>query len=189
MKELGIQGIFPKKKFKAKSEEYQIYPYLLGNIDILKKNHVWATDITYIKLPNSFMYFTAIIDLYSRYIVSYDLSHSLEIESSLSNLNNALKINTPLIFNTDQGCQYTSLQFIEILKSKNIEISMDHKGRCFDNILMERFWRTLKQECVYYYRPENIVELEECLYSFIEWYNNKRRHQSLNYQRPAELYK
>lgn len=190
MRQLNIKGLYPKVKHQSNKEQtgHKIYPYLLENIEIKKKDHVWATDITYIKLPKIFMYFTAIIDLYSRYIVSYDLSNSLEIDSSINNLLNALNISVPLIFNTDQGSQYTSDKFTDILKDRNIKISMDHKGRCFDNIFMERFWRTLKQECIYYYRPENILELEICLNRFIPWYNNKRRHQNLNYLRPCDLY-
>ena len=190
MSEMNLTGLYPAKKLKHLQYKSmnQIYPYLLENVDIISPNQVWATDITYIKLPDRFMYFSAVIDLYSRYIISYDLSHSLKIESTLLNLNNALKINTPGIFNTDQGSQYTSNQFINILKSANINISMDHKGRFFDNILMERFWRTLKQECIYYYKPETISDLENILGDFINWYNNKRLHQSLNYGIPAEIY-
>ena len=123
------------------------------------------------------MYFVAIIDIYSRYIVSYDLSHSLELESSMIALDSALQVSKPEIFNSDQGSQFTSNEFTKRLERLGIRISMDHKGRCFDNIFSERLWRTVKQEAIYYYRPETIKELENCLTNFVIWYNNERLHQ------------
>ena len=134
------------------------------------------------------MYFVAIIDLYSRYIVSYDLSRSLETWSAITTLKSALQKKVPLIFNSDQGVQFTSHNFITLLKSFGIKISMDHKGRCFDNIFVERLWRTVKQEAVYYYRPETVKELEICLNKFVFWYNHQRLHQSLGYKTPADVY-
>lgn len=134
------------------------------------------------------MYFMAIIDLYSRYIISYDLSHSMESEFCIGILEKALQQNIPQIFNTDQGSQYTSKDFINLLSSKNIKISHDHKGRCFDNIFVERLWRTLKQEVIYYYRPENITDLEKRIEEFVPWYNNKRLHQALKYKTPDFVY-
>lgn len=130
----------------------------------------------------------AIIDLYSRYIISYDLSHSMESEFCIGILEKALQQNIPQIFNTDQGSQYTSKDFINLLSSKNIKISHDHKGRCFDNIFVERLWRTLKQEVIYYYRPENITDLEKRIEEFVPWYNNKRLHQALKYKTPDFVY-
>jgi putative transposase len=134
------------------------------------------------------MYFVAIIDLYSRYIIACDLSHSLEAEFCVATLEETLQHNIPEIFNTDQGCQFTSEGFIKILIKQNVKISMDHQGRCFDNIFVERLWRTVKQEAVYYYRPETVKELEVCLNKFVLWYNTKRVHQSLNYKTPAMVY-
>ncbi len=135
------------------------------------------------------MYFIAIIDLYSRYIVAYGLSHSLEGEFYVFILEEALQIGKLEIFNSDQGSQFTSGDFIKLLIEHNIKISMDHKGRCFDNIHIERLWRTIKQEAIYYYKPESIADLEKILNEFIGWYNNERRHQSLNYKRPADVYR
>lgn len=189
MQNMGIQGVYPRKyKNTSLKENNSIYPYLLEGLEITKPNQVWATDITYIALQNRFMYFIAIIDLYSRYIVSYDLCATLEADFCIETLKIALKTAVPLIFNTDQGSQFTSLGFIEVLKLHSIEISMDHKGRCFDNIFVERLWRTLKQEAIYYYRPETVKDLRFCLNNFVSWYNHERLHQSLNYQTPASIY-
>lgn len=190
MGEMGIEGLYPRrhKNTSISIKEHEKYPYLLTGLAITEANQVWATDITYIKLKDYFMYFVAIIDLYSRYIISYDLSHSLELDSSLLALRSALSSGRPKIFNSDQGCQFTSSEFVLELKSKDIMISMDHKGRCFDNIIVERLWRTLKQEVIYYYRPEDVITLERCLEEFVSWYNNQRLHQSLKYKTPASVY-
>lgn len=191
MNEMGIEGIYPRKFIKTtvkNKTQNNIYPYLLKNITINHPNQVWATDITYIKLPERFMYFTAIIDLYSRYIVAHELSGSLAVNFCIDTLNTALLKGNPIIFNTDQGSQFTSNEFIQILKNANIQISMDHKGRCFDNIFIERLWRTLKQESIYFYRPETITELDQCIDAFVDWYNNDRLHQALNYKTPKSIY-
>ena len=190
MREMGIEGLYPKRQVKTstKSNEHKIYPYLLTDLEINRVNQVWATDLTYIKVNNRFMYFMAIIDLFSRYIISYGLSHSMECEFCVEILKKALKINVPEIFNTDQGSQYTSKDFTKLLSIKNIRISMDHKGRCFDNIYVERLWRTLKQEVIYYYRPEDITSLENRLEEFVPWYNNQRLHQSLKYRTPSSIF-
>jgi putative transposase len=190
MREIGIEGLYPKKNINTtiRNKEHKVYPYLLTDLEINRTNQVWATDITYIKINNKFMYFMAIIDLHSRYIISYDLSHSLEAEFCVYILEKALVDGVPEIFNTDQGCQYTSNEFTLKLQSKGIKISMDHKGRCFDNIFVERLWRTLKQEVIYYYRPEDVRSLEKRIDEFVPWYNNKRLHQGLNYKTPASIF-
>lgn len=190
MNEIGIEGLYPRRSVNTSigNKEHKIYPYLLGGLEINRINLVWATDITYIKIGGKFMYFMAIIDLYSRYIIAYDLSYNMEAEFCISILEKALKLGLPEIFNTDQGSQYTSNDFTKMLIGNNIKISMDHKGRCFDNILIERLWRTLKQEVIYYYRPEDIGSLERRIEEFVPWYNNKRLHQSLDYKTPAQIY-
>lgn len=190
MKDLGFEGIYPKKKCTTTTpnKEHKIYPYLLKDLDINRSNQVWATDITYIRLQDKFMYFIAIIDLHSRYIIEHGVSHSLEGDFYVFILKKALDKGKPEIFNTDQGSQFTSNDFIKTLSDNKIKISMDHKGRCFDNIFVERLWRTVKQEAIYYYKPENIVDLERVLTTFVSWYNNQRKHQSLDYNRPAEVY-
>jgi putative transposase len=190
MQEMGIQGLYPKKhcKLSQGNPVHTKYPYLLEGLTINHANQVWATDITYIKLPERMMYFIAIIDLYSRYIVHYGINHSLEADFYVYILSEALKKGAPDIFNTDQGSQFTSKAFIDVLSFNKVKISMDHKGRCFDNIFVERLWRTIKQEAVYYYRPSNIRELEKILNEFVTWYNQERLHQALDYQKPAEVY-
>lgn len=190
MNSMGIEGLYPKKKTNTTigNPLHKIYPYLLGNITISYPDQVWATDITYIKIPEKFMYFVAIIDLYSRYIISYTLSASLEAIFCISILKESLQKSKPEIFNTDQGSQFTSHDFTSILLENDVKISMDHKGRCFDNIYVERLWRTLKQESIYYYRPDDIQELEMCINEFVLWYNNERIHQSLDYKTPKHMY-
>jgi putative transposase len=190
MKSLGLQGLYPRKRINTSMKDAQnkVYPYLLDGLDIRAPNQVWATDITYIKLREQFMYFIAIIDLHSRYVIASDLSNSLEAGFCIATLRAALALAKPEIFNTDQGVQFTSTDFVAELTKHHVLISMDHKGRCFDNIFVERFWRTVKQEAVYFYRPETVAELEKCLNEFVFWYNNKRLHQSLGYRTPAQVY-
>lgn len=189
MQKIGIQGLFPKRsKHKSSHGSTCIYPYLLEGMIISHPNQVWATDITYLKLQDRFMYFIAIIDIYSRYIIAHELSATLEMGFCIEALELALKKASPHIFNTDQGSHFTSIAFTQLLESHSIKISMDHKGRCFDNIFVERLWRTVKQECIYYYKPETVKELEKCLNQFVIWYNNHRLHQSLNYKTPASFY-
>lgn len=190
MREIGIQGLCPRRSINTTvtNKEHYIYPYLLDGLKISEPNQVWATDLTYISIQGKFMYFMAIIDIYSRYIIAYDLSSSLEASFCVDLLDKSLNKFKPSIFNTDQGAQFTSNDFISLLKKNKIQISMDHKGRCFDNIYVERLWRTLKQEAIYYYRPENIKELWSCLQKFVLWYNTRRLHQSLDYYTPESVY-
>jgi putative transposase len=190
MRGIGLKGLTPRRFIVTTTKEAKnkVAPYLLEGLSIGHPNQVWATDITYIKLRERFMYFIAIIDLYSRYVITSELSHSLEAGFCIAALKAALKSARPKIFNTDQGSQFTSEGFILELTKHNVQISMDHKGRCFDNIFVERFWRTVKQEAVYFYRPETIPELEKCLNDFVLWYNHKRLHQSLRYKTPAQVY-
>lgn len=190
MRGMGLKGLTPRKFVCTtnKDANNKVYPYLLTGLSIKYSNQVWATDITYIQLRERFMYFIAIIDVYSRYIIAHDLSHSLEAGFCVATLQTALATRKPEIFNTDQGVQFTSARFIAELTKHGVQISMDHKGRCFDNIFVERLWRTIKQEAVYFYRPETIQDLEKCLNDFVLWYNNKRLHQSLNYRTPGFVY-
>lgn len=192
MNKMGIEGRYPKRKINTSSSNklHKIYPYLLNGIIISYPNQVWATDITYIKIKEEFVCFLAIVDLYSRYIVAYDLSTTLEAQFCVACLKSALQDNNkPAIFNSDQGSQFTCHNFIDVLTSYKINISMDHQGRCFDNIHVERLWRTLKQEAIYYEKPTTLKELEICIHRFVDWYNNKRLHQSLEYQIPINIYR
>jgi len=190
MKEMNLSAIFPKaNKNKWKKSADNQYPYLLKNLSIEKTNQVWATDITYIRLHDGFVYFLAIIDLYSRFILSAYLSTSLEAEFCVEMLKISLeKYQNPEIFNTDQGSQFTSFDWCDLLKEKNIKISHDGKGRCFDNIINERLWRTVKYEEVYLKSYESVNEARRQLMDFVEFYNYQRPHQSLKYKTPAEIY-
>lgn len=192
MKMLGLQAIYPKKKrnLSLPDEQNKIYPYLLRGVKIVRPNQVWSTDITYIRLQIGFAYLVAIIDWYSRYVISWKLSNSLGIEFCLDCLNDALNKSKykPEIFNNDQGSHFTSKKFTNILSNKNIQISMDGRGRCLDNIFVERLWRTVKQENIYLNSYKDILETKTGLSKYFLFYNEKRRHQSLNYRTPAEIY-
>jgi putative transposase len=190
MRRMNIKGLYPKKRINTTiSNSNHKFPYLLKDLIISRPNQVWATDITYIWLPIGFIYLVAIIDLYSRYIIAHMVSISLEAEFCIETLNCALKAGVkPEIFNSDQGVQFTSNQFIKILTQEQIRISMDGKGRCFDNIFMERFWRTAKQEDVYYKKYQNVTEAKESIGEFIIWYNYERLHQAIGYKTPYQLY-
>lgn len=188
MRIMRIEGEYQKKRTTIPGKNHKIYPYLLRNYAVLKPNEVWSTDITYIPMRHGFMYLVAIIDWYSRYVISWELSNTLETDFCSRGLKRALNTNKPLIFNTDQGSQFTSNDFTGILANHNISISMDGKGRCLDNILIERLWRTLKYENIYQNSYETVKELMEGLRTYFHWYNRKRIHQSLNYNTPASFY-
>ena len=187
-RELGIQAIYPRPRTSIGRKEHFKFPYLLKDLKIEHPDQVWATDITYIKLPGGFVYLTAVMDLYSRYVISWQLSTTLDSYFCVDTLRNALHYGTPEIFNSDQGVQYTSNDFTSELKNSGVRISMDGKDRCFDNIFVERLWRTVKYECIYLYSFENISDLKSGLTWYFNHYNNERLHQSLNYETPASLY-
>jgi putative transposase len=188
MRLMGIEGEYQKPKTTISCKNHKIYPYLLRDYAVLKPNEVWSTDITYIAMRHGFMYLTAIIDWYSRYVISWELSNTLETDFCSKALNRALNKNKPLIFNTDQGSQFTSNDFTSILANHDISISMDGKGRSLDNIFIERLWRTLKYENIYRHSYETVKELMESLRIYFNYYNRKRIHQSLNYNTPASVY-
>jgi len=188
MNHMGIQAIYQKKKFKKPEENKIIYPYLLSGVDINKPNQVWSTDLTYLRMKQGFMYLIAIIDMFSRYIVSWKLLTTLEVNDCIETLHEALAVNIPDIFNSDQGSQFTSGDWIDCLLQNNIKISMSGKGRCFDNIYIERLWRTIKYEDFYLNCYEDGWDLEDGLKKFIIFYNTQRPHQSLSYKTPAEIY-
>jgi len=189
MRILGIEAIYPKPVLSLRDKEHKIYPYLLKNVEIDRPDKVWATDITYIRLRQGFVYLVAIIDLYSRFILSWRLSNTLEADFCVEALNEALSKATPEYFNTDQGSQFTSTRFIEVLKSNEIKISMDGRGRMLDNIFIERFWRSLKYEEVYIKSYEGVWECRKSLNKYMNFYNQTRIHQSLNYLTPCEVYR
>jgi len=185
---LGLQTLYPKPNLSKPDHLHRVYPYLLRKLAILYPNHVWGTDITYIKLANGFCYLTAILDWYSRYVIARKLSPALESGFCIDALNDALLIAMPTIHNSDQGSQYTSIEYTGVLKEKEIAISMDGRGRCLDNIFTERLWRTVKYEDVYLKGYVTIDEARRGLGEYFEFYNHRRYHQSLDYQTPAQVY-
>jgi putative transposase len=188
MQETHVKAIYPKPKQIARNLNHKIYPYLLRDLTISKPNQVWATDITYIKMPTGFMYLIAIIDIYSRFIVSWRFSNTLDTQFCEDALKAALEKAKPEILNTDQGCQFTSMIWIGLVESNGIKISMDGKGRWADNVFIERLWRTIKHEHVLIHSFETVAEARMSISSFIDGYNYKRLHQSLDYKTPAEVY-
>ena len=188
LRKMGIEAVYSKPGLSNSNPEHKKYPYLLKGLAINKPNMVWSTDITYIPMKQGFLYLSAIIDWYSRYIVAWEISNSLDVSFCVETLEKALKKNKPQIFNTDQGSQYTSNIFTDILKSNCIEISMDGKGRAIDNIMIERFWKSIKYEYIYLNEIATGAELWTGLNNYFNFYNNERLHQSLKYKTPYEFY-
>jgi putative transposase len=188
MREMGIQAIYPGPNLSRRNHKQSVYPYLLNNITASYPNHVWGIDITYIRLQHGWMYLVAIIDLYSRYIISWELSQTLEIDFVLIAVKRALSQGKPLIWNSDQGSHFTSPKYIELLKEANVQISMDGKNRAIDNIFIERFWRSLKYEDVYLKDYQTPREARIGITEYIRYYNSERPHQSLDYRIPSEFY-
>lgn len=188
MQAMGLEAVYPKQNTSIAHPKHPVYPYLLRGISIQRPNQVWGTDITYIRLLKGFCYLVALLDWYSRYIVAWTLSETLEIDFCLDNLRKGLRTNVPEIHNSDQGSHFTSPQYTEILKAKEIQISMDGRGRCMDNIFTERLWRTIKYEHVYLRNHNTFKEAFPGIREYISWYNNKRRHSSLQHHTPAAIY-
>ncbi len=188
MQKMGIQAICPKKRVKKERNEHTIYPYLLKDFQIGQPNQVWSTDITYIPLQQGFMYLVAVIDWYSRYVLAWQLSNSLDGHFCQVALQQALEQGRPDIFNTDQGVQFTAHEFTAILQQAHIQISMDGRGRALDNIFIERFWRSLKYEDIYLHDYASGPDLIAGLKRYFSFYNNERPHQSLDYRTPAEVH-
>ena len=191
MKELGLKVIYPTKKIKTTlaNLEHKKYPYLLRNMDINRPNQVWSTDITYVRVDGGFVYLAAVIDWYSKAILSHKISNTMDECLVLDVLNAALeKYGAPEIFNTDQGSQYTSHKHTQRLLEKGIKISMDGKGRATDNIAIERFWRSAKYENIYLQEYRTIRELKTGINEYVEFYNHRRFHQTLKYKKPMNIY-
>jgi putative transposase len=188
MKLMGLEAIYPKPKMSRKGEVVTKYPYLLSDVIIRKPNQAWASDITYIRLQQGYVYLVAIMDWYSRYVLSWELSNSLDVFFCLSALERALSRATPEIFNSDQGSQFTSEAFTSRLQEAEVGISWDGRGRVFDNIFVERLWRSVKYEEVYLNDYDSIVMAEQGLRQYFNFYNRERYHQSLNYRTPEQVY-
>lgn len=189
MKELGLKAIYPGPKTSQPSSEHGKNPYLLKGLTVNRINQVWATDITYIKYKGSFVYLIAVIDLYSRKVLAWRLSNTMDSYFCCECLSEAISsFGIPEIFNTDQGSQFTGDDFTGILKSFNIQISNDGKGRALDNVYIERLWRSLKYENIFLYDYESLTELRKGIDRYFKFYNTERFHQNLNYKTPDDIY-
>lgn len=189
MKLLGIEAIYPKKKRDRRGKAYKKYPYLLGGLEITHPNQVWCSDLSYIPMSRGFCYLVAIMDCYSRKILSWRLSNSLDASFCIEALEEALRqYGSPEIFNTDQGSQFTSKEYITTLEKHNIRISMASTGRAIDNVLIERFFRSIKYENIYLFRYDTVKKLKQGIADYMQLYNYRRKHSSLEYKTPAEYY-
>jgi len=188
MEVMGIEAVYPKPRLSQPGEGHKIYPYLLAGVEVTRVNQVWSTDITYIRMDGGFVYLVAVMDWFSRFVLSWALSVTMEVGFCMEALQRALRRGRPEIFNSDQGSQFTSDQFTGALKARGIAISMDGRGRCFDNIFIERLWRSLKHEEVYLRDYTMVPEAREGIGNWFRFYNHERLHQSLGYRTPAKLY-
>jgi len=188
MRLLGLEAVYPKRSTSRPSPGHKVFPYLLRNLEISRPNHVWASDITYIPMQHGFLYLTAVMDLFSRNVLSWRLSNTLTGAFCVEALDAALSRATPEIFNTDQGAQFTATAFTSRLIESGVAVSMDGRGRALDNVFVERLWRTVKYEEVYLREYTDGWQAEESLGSYFDYYCNERRHQSLKYRTPAEVY-
>ena len=185
---MGIMAIYPKPRLSIGIPRLVVYPYLLRGLEITRSDQVWATDITYIRMRKGFLYLVAVMDLFSRYVLSWDISTSLETEFCLSALDRSLLISKPEIFNSDQGVQFTSDAFTGRLRDAQIRISWDGRGRAYDNIFVERLWRSVKYEEVYLKEYATVREAIRELNAYFRFYNTERLHQSLEYKTPRDVY-
>jgi putative transposase len=188
MQTMGIQAIHPASHTTTRSPQHKVYPYLLRNLTITRPLQVWSSDITYVPMPKGFMYLVAIIDWYSRYVVAWQISNTLDGRFCLDALHQALQTGTPNIVNTDQGIQFTATAFTACLEDAGIRISMDGRGRALDNIFIERLWRSVKYEDLYIKEYPTVPDLAAGLEQYFAFYNHERLHQSLDYRTPAELH-
>lgn len=188
MRLMGLEAIYPKPKLSAAGRGHRIYPYLLRDVRIERPDQVWSTDITYVPLASGFMYLAAIIDWFSRYVIAWRLSNTLEGWFCLEMLDEALSRGRPEVFNTDQGVQFTAQAWTDRLESAGVAVSMDGRGRCLDNVFVERLWRTVKYEDIYLWRYEDVPQLHQGLGRYFPYYNEGRLHQALGYRTPAQVY-
>ena len=190
MGRLGLAGMAPGPTTSRPHPQHTVYPYLLRGVDVVRPNQVWSTDITYLRLARGFAYLVAVMDWYSRKVLAWRVSNTLASGFCVEGLEHAVQIHgTPEIFNTDQGCQFTSAAFTGVLKAHGIAISMDGRGRALDNIFVERLWRSVKYEDVYLRGYTTLSELQLGLTDYFVFYNTERPHQSLNYSTPDEIYR
>jgi putative transposase len=189
MRLMNLEAIYPKPKLSVPSSQHKVYPYLLRGVSIERVDQVWSSDITYVPLESGFMYLAAVIDWYSRYVIAWRLSNTLDGAFCLDMLDEALSLGKPEVFNTDQGVQFTAQAWTSRLESAGVAVSMDGKGRCLDNVFVERLWRSVKQEDIYLKRYEVVPALQAGLKEYLAFYNEERPHQSLEYRTPAAVYR
>lgn len=189
MHAMGLEAVYPKPKLSVPGHGHKVYPYLLKDVAIERVDQVWSTDITYIRLARGFCYLVAVMDWCSRFVLAWSVSVTMEADFCMEALGSALKRSRPEIFNSDQGSQFTSERFTGELARRGIAISMDGRGRCFDNIFIERLWRSLKYEEVYLKDYQTVNEAREGIAEWFDFYNHRRPHQGLGYRTPAVTYK
>lgn len=189
MKNMGLEALAPKPKTTVPSKENKVYPYLLRGLEIARPDHVWCSDITYVPVRYGYLYLCAVMDWYSRFVISWRLSNSMDTTFVIETLEEALEKGRPEIFNTDQGSQFTSREFTSKLTEASIEISMDGRGRATDNVFIERLWRTVKYEEIYLKEYSSGVETNSSLSRFFDYYDFERPHQGLDDQTPWEVYR
>jgi putative transposase len=189
MRVMGLEAIYPKPKLSVAGRGHQIYPYLLRGVSIERPDQVWSTDITYVPLACGFMYLAAIIDWFSRYVIAWRLSNTLDGSFCLEMLDEALSGGKPEVFNTDQGVQFTAAAWTGRLEKAGVAVSMDGRGRWLDNVFVERLWRSVKYEDIYLWRYEAVPQLQQGLGRYFPYYNEARPHQSLEYRTPASVYR
>jgi putative transposase len=189
MRLMGLEAIHPGPRTTNRSPDHKIYPYLLRDVPIDRRDQVWSTDVTYLPLEGGYMFLAAVIDWHSRFVLSWRLSNTLDGRFCLETLEAALEGGRPEIFNTDQGCQFTARAFTGRLEEAGVAISMDGRGRALDNVFVERLWRSLKYEEVYLKAYRNVREMEAGLEGWFTFYNHERPHQGLDYRTPAEVYR
>jgi len=185
---MGLEAIYPRPRLSAAGRNHRVFPYLLRGVAVVRPDQVWSADITYVPLPSGFMYLAATIDWFSRYVVAWRLSNTLDGSFCLEMLEEALGKGRPEVFNTDQGVQFTAETWAARLESAGVRVSMDGRGRCLDNVFVERLWRNVKQEDIYLRGYETVPELGRGLRGYFGFYNEERPHQSLGYRTPSAVY-
>jgi putative transposase len=188
MQQMGLQAIYPRKSLSQPNKEHRVYPYLLGGLTIDRPNQAWCSDITYVRLRGGFVYLVAVMDWFSRYVLSWRISNTLDAAFCLAALEESLAKARPEIFNTDQGAQFTSTEFTGSVEAAGIRISMDGRGRFLDNIFIERLWRSLKYEDIYLKDYETVAALIDGVDAYFAFYNDRRPHQTFDYETPAHVY-
>lgn len=189
MRKMGVEGLSPKRRTTLAACGHRVYPYLLRGLEIARPDQVWCSDITYVPMRRGFLYLAAVMDWHSRYVISWRLSNSLDVDFCVEALEDAFRQGKPEIFNTDQGSQFTSREFTSLLRSQDVAISMDGKGRAIDNVMIERLWRTVKYEEVYLKEYASGADCYQSLTEYLDYYDHRRRHQSLGRKTPWQVYR